>query len=316
MILKQLIYILFIFLFVGCYQTAEKPKLKITDGIYHSDELTKIKVIRGTKPNWQFTINQNKGILSYFGNRENRNYNLFVNLNVEEDFIQVKFDSIISSSYMAISKIKEFKNGEILFEYSLVGDSLVSNSSFLKINSSKNTRTTFYKVPDSVKIEPNVVDQKDYTGFRNIQKYLGRGGIKKKKVLLVPCENGYEYIQQGYDFNPLIEKKLEEHDEIIFIPFPYKKMNGSGYHSVYDKKYCTEILEKTAVDYLIMTKFTGNLLNPFDSIKTWGYETKILNTKTMKQFISIKASGLNSYEEIEKTIIENIGELVSDIKEN
>ena len=138
----------------------------------------------------------------------------------------------------------------------------------------------------------------------------------KKKVIVVPCYNGYEYIQLGYNFNPLLEQKLKEHNKIEYVPFPLKKMNGSGYQSVYDKKYCDKIVEKTDVDFLIMTKFIGNQLEISTNrknIEIWGYETKILNVKTMEQKVSIRATNLSNYEAIEKHIENNIEKLVLDL---
>ena len=152
--------------------------------------------------------------------------------------------------------------------------------------------------------------QVDISDFDSIPEQIE---VEKKKVILIPSYNGYDCIQLGYNLNLIFEEKLKESNSINFIPFPYKKMNGSGYQSVYDKKYCNKIIEKTDADYLIMTKLTGNLLNFLEKDKVWGYETKILNVKTMEQQVSIKASNLKSYEEIETDIETNIRQLVLDL---
>ena len=65
-----------------------------------------------------------------------------------------------------------------------------------------------------------------------------------------------------------------------------------------------------------MTRFTGNVYGTISDKEAtyWGYETKVLNTRTMKQKISIGANNLLSYEEIEKDIVKNIDKLAQDIR--
>jgi len=303
---------LLLIVIISCNQSKSKLEAKIINGVYHSDDnSSKRKVIRGWGgPSWQFIVTGKKSVISYIDSRGIGSYNLSVNLSINENIVQAKFDSIISSSQLADSKMKEFNYGDLLFEYHLSGDSIISNSEFFQSHSSKNKSISFYQVIDSNKINTKIIEPKDYSGFRSVKEYLGRG--RSKKVLVVPCYNGYNYIQMGYDFNPIIEKKLKENKEISIIPIPYKKMNGSGYQSIYDKKYCAKILEKTNVDFLIMTKFTGNLIDLNEKTKTLGYETKILNVKTMEQNVSIRAVNLESYEAIEKHIEKNIEKLISD----
>jgi hypothetical protein len=45
----------------------------------------------------------------------------------------------------------------------------------------------------------------------------------------------------------------------------------------------------------------------------WGYETKILNTTSMLQMVSIGSNHLHSYQDIEEHIISNVGKLIKDI---
>ncbi len=135
------------------------------------------------------------------------------------------------------------------------------------------------------------------------------------KVLVIQCSNGYEYALHDYDFNPVIEGELNKADNIKVIPFPYKKLMGVAYQGVYDKKYCKPILEKVEADYYIMTAFVGTYPGMYnDSIK-WGYETKILNTKTLNQKTSIGKKGFKKYEDIEVDIKKNITVLIKDIQE-
>ena len=140
---------------------------------------------------------------------------------------------------------------------------------------------------------------------------------QKLKLLVIQCSNGYVYSMYNHEFNPVIERDLKGNDKMEVIPFPYKKLMGVPYQGVYDKKYCKPIMERVVADYFIMTRFIGPYdgnppgLNPL----TWGYETKILNTKTMDQKISIGKSGFKKYEDIEIDIKNNIAKLVKDIED-
>jgi hypothetical protein len=91
---------------------------------------------------------------------------------------------------------------------------------------------------------------------------------------------------------------------------------GVIYQGVYDKKYAQPIIEKVDVDILIMTRFIGNVFPEMQNQSDfqWGYETKILNTSTMEQKVSIRASKLKNYDEIINHISANSDRLASDIK--
>lgn len=135
-------------------------------------------------------------------------------------------------------------------------------------------------------------------------------------VMIIPCSNGYEYAMHGYDFNPIIEHELGLLHLTEVQVFPLKKMMGVAYHGVFDKRYCAPIIERADVDYLIMTRFIGNQnVIGNDVVPSWGYETKVLNTKTMEQVNSIRAENLKSYADIETRIKENIALLRQDIEE-
>jgi hypothetical protein len=139
---------------------------------------------------------------------------------------------------------------------------------------------------------------------------------RKITILVIQCSNGYEYSMFGYDFNPIIERELRRIENIEVIPFSLKKLMGVTYQGVYDRKYCKPILDKVDADYYIMTRFTGEYPpdTPNMSKMNWGYETKVLNTKSMQQIISIGNKRLNEYREIEIDIMKNIPQLVKDIK--
>lgn len=133
-------------------------------------------------------------------------------------------------------------------------------------------------------------------------------------VMVVQCSNGYEYAQAGYDLEPILEKELSQLNGIIVKPFPLKTLMNVVYQGVYDKKYCMPIIEKVNVDYLILNKFEGSIYERIGKKLPWGYETKIVNTKTLDQTISIGASNLSSFAQIEEHIKNNVEQLKEDIR--
>jgi len=136
-------------------------------------------------------------------------------------------------------------------------------------------------------------------------------------VMVVPCSNGYEYDMKMGDLNPSLEKYLSRHKSIKVIPFPLKKMKGTGYFGVYDKKYCSGILKQVDVDFLIMTQMKGMDLVATDSeTANWGYATKILNIATMHQFNGIAAENLPSFEQIDSDIKQKVEKLVEQITQS
>ncbi len=140
---------------------------------------------------------------------------------------------------------------------------------------------------------------------------VDRVALDTIKVLVVQCSNGYEYAIHGVNFNPTIESELNNYKNIRVIPFPFKKLMGVPYQGVYDKKYCQPIIDKVNVDYLILTRFSDDT---DITQKTWGYQVKIVKTKTMDQVNSITAINLKSYDLVEEHIRNNIGILKRDIE--
>ena len=142
--------------------------------------------------------------------------------------------------------------------------------------------------------------------------------IRKKTVIIVPCSNGYKYNLREGDLNPSLTKHLKSSRQISVLPFPLSKFNGSGFQGVYDKKYATKILTLTDSDYLIFTKMVSNHFypRPLKQIVNWGYEVKILNTKTLNQTIGISDRNLNSFASIDSSLNSKISNLVSKLKSN
>ena len=138
---------------------------------------------------------------------------------------------------------------------------------------------------------------------------------EKLRVLVILCSNGYDYSISGYDLDPIIENHLKNKSEFEIVPFSLKKLMGVAYQGVYDKKYAQPIIDKIDADVFIMSRFTGNNLleNPTEDT-FWGYETKILNVKSMNQKVSIRANKLSDFKDIENHIKDNIEKLIEDIE--
>ena len=155
--------------------------------------------------------------------------------------------------------------------------------------------------------------------FSYCQNIVSKDSILEKspkiKILVLQCSNGYGL----NDFRNIIEKEIGENNQFEIIPFPNKNLLGVTFQGVYDKKYCKPICEKINVDYIIMTKYLGNIVQGIELIneKTtiWGYEIKILNTKSWFQKTSIRKDDLKEYEDILVHIEQNSDELINDIIE-
>jgi hypothetical protein len=130
-------------------------------------------------------------------------------------------------------------------------------------------------------------------------------------VMVIPCSNGYDYNLKMGDLNPSLERYLDLDNRVKLEPFPLKKMQGTGYFGVFDKKHCDKILEKVDVDFLIMTRMRGmDLISENSNSANWGYDTKILNVKTMNQFDGIASKNLKSFELIDADIKSKSDQLV------
>ena len=127
---------------------------------------------------------------------------------------------------------------------------------------------------------------------------------KQKTILILPCSNGYG---SEVPIELFIENALKNNPFVKIIPFPSKKLQNIAYHGVFDKRYCTPIIDKVEVDYLIMSEISGERTNPVlitDTIsRGYGYKIKILNTKTLEQKNSINAKDLQSLEDMQKDIM-------------
>lgn len=170
----------------------------------------------------------------------------------------------------------------------------------------------FDQIPSKTKMDYVVLSTPNNDSITSDDK---KHTASKLKVYVIQCSNGYVFAMGGYDFNPIIEKELKSKENIELIPFDAKKLLEVTYQGVYDKKYCKPIMEKIKADYFIMTRFIGPHPDTpnVDSV-SWGYETKILNIKTMEQKVSIGKTGLKEYQDIESHIKKNIDQLVKDLE--
>lgn len=158
------------------------------------------------------------------------------------------------------------------------------------------------RLNNTSKIENEKIPEKDATSTDTLE------------VIVVQCANGYEYAMHNYDFNPIIETELNKFKNIKVKPFPLKTLMGVAYQGVFDKKYCPPIIEKVDVDFLILTRFDKRYYEFYSSEMKWGYELRIVKSKTLEQINSIRAYNLNDYSEIEEHIKENIKALKTDIE--
>ena len=134
------------------------------------------------------------------------------------------------------------------------------------------------------------------------------------RVLILPISNGYDFATVGYDFVPALSHALTKQKGISMLPFPYKRLMGTAYQGVYDKKYCTAILEKVETDFIVMSRYILPGSPDGNSYPNqWGYEIKILETTTMRQRQSIGKKQLKDHAAIEKDILENLGQLMEDM---
>ena len=120
---------------------------------------------------------------------------------------------------------------------------------------------------------------------------------------------------KGFDLVSILEKHLKTSNDLDVLEFPYKKMKGSGYHGVYDKKYCNKLIAKVDADILILNRMKGDL-SPYENRKgSWGYATKIVTTKGLKQVKSIHAENLEDFSDIDPHVSDNIEEMIKKINE-
>ena len=135
---------------------------------------------------------------------------------------------------------------------------------------------------------------------------------EKPTVLIIPAFDLHTNGGFSPEIQYLLESKFSENLEIRLIKFPLKKLMNIPYQNVYDKKYCTVILEKVKTDFIIMSKI--ELENIIASPKKWNLNFRILETKNGKQ-IDSKLLGKNLTKlEIEEKLKKDYKILIEEIK--
>jgi len=71
-----------------------------------------------------------------------------------------------------------------------------------------------------------------------------------------------------------LESELSKNNTIKVITFPYKKLMGVPYQQVFDKNYCTPILEKINVDLIIMSKLDNDKVTGGLHYDIWSFKIK------------------------------------------
>lgn len=103
----------------------------------------------------------------------------------------------------------------------------------------------------------------------------------------VSQENSKTYVLPPFDeianrgISPRIQKyiedKLRSEESLQLIPFSITALDDIPYQRIFQKKYCTKIIEKINPDFIILSKLdnvttTGNM-----NKNKWNFEVKILD---------------------------------------
>jgi hypothetical protein len=161
-----------------------------------------------------------------------------------------------------------------------------------------------------------IVEESTEIKVEKLENTIVKKELKPISVVVVPCSNGYEYmLSLDMEIDSHLEKNLSKFKEIKVVSFPFKKMKGSGYYGVFDKKYCEDILKNVEVDFLILSELRGGI-DLRNSKNSWGYRIRIINTKTLEQINSISGFKMKEHKDVYKNIKVKSEELMRDLVEN
>jgi hypothetical protein len=150
--------------------------------------------------------------------------------------------------------------------------------------------------PKSNKTEPIASRKDSVATTKKVDSSLSVRQSKRDSVitvLVLPAYDPIANIGGSPDTQYILEKVLSHHENLQIVPFPLKKLMGVRYQMVYDKKYCTPILDKVVADIVIMSQIiTKNEQQP--SHWPWSYKVKIYNVGTNLQMESISANNIES----------------------
>jgi hypothetical protein len=116
------------------------------------------------------------------------------------------------------------------------------------------------------------------------------------------------------DILAYLEDAIGNDTSVSLIKFPLKKLMGTPYQNVFDKKYCQPILEVVDAEIVVMSKLDHLLSSGKMSGDTWNLRLRIYNTDADLQFDSkIKADELTDAE-LQKLLSEKQADLIEEIK--
>lgn len=108
----------------------------------------------------------------------------------------------------------------------------------------------------------------------------------KPTVLVMPPHDVIANEGISPDVQKYLQAVLAKDTGSALIKFPYKQLMGVPYQHVFDKKYCTPILEKVKADVVIMSKIELVKRNGRMDTDEWNLQLNIYNTRTGSQKIS------------------------------
>jgi hypothetical protein len=137
--------------------------------------------------------------------------------------------------------------------------------------------------------------------------------LMKPKVLILPSYDKIANRGISPNIRQFLQDGLKTSDSIELIEFPFNELMNIPYQNVFDKAYCSPILEKINCDLIVMSKIdlieqTGNM-----NSDKWNLRIRIYNSGQDQQIdSSVELDGLTSLELKEKLIFNN-DELVKEI---
>lgn len=132
---------------------------------------------------------------------------------------------------------------------------------------------------------------------------------QKPTVLVLPPYDEIANAGISPTTQEMLAKKLVTSQRIELI----KLASTNSFYSVFDKKYCKEILDKMQVDVIVMTKLDYKKRTGYMNTDLWDMQLRIYYVKLDTQLYSkIRVKNLTS-NEIEKFIDRNIDILISEI---
>ena len=148
------------------------------------------------------------------------------------------------------------------------------------------------------KMEIKVLDVIEDT-IISLEQWRKKREREKISVLVLPPREG---MWKSLGLSPYIKKQLETAltmDSIFSLTkFPKELMSLGVYCGVFDKKYCSQVIEKVETDFIIMSNLTieGSKTGNMNTDK-WNARIRIYNVKANKQIDSeLKVNNLNESE--------------------